>query len=80
MKKILSMSLAVLMVFGLFGAFPLTASAAADVDMNVTFSPTSLSTGGNIDLNVDVRNNGDAIQNAVLSLSLIHIWPRPTLL
>ena len=68
MKKILSMALAVLMVFGLFGAFPLTASAAADVDMNVTFSPTSLSTGGNIDLNVDVRNNGDAIQNAVLSV------------
>ncbi|MBQ9942505.1 MAG: hypothetical protein IJP03_05815 [Christensenellaceae bacterium] len=69
MKKLLSFALALIMTLTLcLVAAPMPAKAVDNVDMDVDFTPTSLLTGGNINLTVVVTNNGDDIQDAVLTV------------
>lgn len=68
MKKGLSVLLAVVLMTALFAVFPTVGLAAADVNMDVSVSPTSLVTGGNISLNVVINNDGDEIQDVIVNV------------
>ena len=68
MKKIVSFLLTILMVMGMLAAFPGVAMAADDLDMDVSYTPTTLMTGGEVKLTVNIKNNGDDVESAVLSV------------
>ena len=83
MKKLVALCMAVLMVFGVMLATPLIAFAEPEdspstspsptpvenVNLSIeSYSPTSMTTGGDVKVRIVVKNNGTAVEGASLSI------------
>ena len=68
MKKVLSILLTLILIVMTWSALPMAALAATAPDMEVSYTPTSLASAGDISITVRINNNETPLENAILTI------------